>query len=386
MIVDPEAKLDEELIVRPTSETIIWNTYKDWIQSYRDLPILVNQWANVVRWEMRTRLFLRTAEFLWQEGHTAHASEQEAREETVQMWNVYNDFFENILAISGVKGAKSESERFAGAEDTYTIECMMKDGKALQSCTSHYLGQNFGKAFDVQFLNKNNEQEYAYATSRGLSTRAMGGLIMSHSDDKGLVLPPAVAPLHVVIVPFFKTEEDLETLSSYISPALEKLQNSTLTFATKTKAFSRTISTRIDTDDSKSPGWKFNEYELQGVPVRLTIGKKEMEQGLVELFRRDTGSKELVALNQVADKVIETLYDIQHNLLIQNKAMRKQKTVFVDTYEEFQQALEDGKFVFAHWDGTPETEALIKQECKAVTRCIPLQGEEYDDAEHIFEI
>ena len=385
IVVDPEAKLDEELIVRPTSETIIWNTYRDWIQSYRDLPILVNQWANVVRWEMRTRLFLRTAEFLWQEGHTAHASEQEAIEETIKMWKIYNEFFEKALAISGVIGEKSESERFAGAEHTYTVECMMQDGKALQSCTSHYLGQNFGKAFDVQFLNKNNEKEYAYATSRGLSTRSMGGLIMSHSDDKGLVLPPAVAPLHVVIVPFFKTQEDLTAIQEYIRPVQDKLSNEKFTIPMEVKPLIRDITIKFDDDDAKTPGWKFNEYELQGVPVRLTIGKKEMEQGLVEIFRRDTGKKELIPLEQVAEKVMNTLYDIQNNLLIQNKNMRSEKTVFVENYEEFQQALDDGKFVFAHRDGTPETEALIKEECKAVTRCIPLQGETYDHADQIFQ-
>ena len=371
MIVDPDAKLDEELIIRPTSETIIWNTYRDRVQSYRDLPILVNQRANVVRREMRTRLFLRTAEFLRQEGHTAHASETEAIEETQKMWHVYNDFFENVLALSGVMGEKSESERFAWAENTYCIEAMMQDGKALQIATSHYLGQNFGKAFDVQFLNKNNEKEYAYATSRGVSTRALGWLIMSHSDDKGLVLPPGVAPIHVVFVPFFKTEEDLTAISDYISSIKAQLDEQEMKINLKTKLFKREIITKFDTDEAKSPGWKFNEYELQGVPIRLTIGKKEMEQWLIELYRRDTGVKELIKIEDCAEKVIETLYDIQQNLLTRNKNMREENTVEANTYEEFQQALDDGKFVMAHRDGTVETEALIKEECKAVTRCIP---------------
>jgi prolyl-tRNA synthetase len=371
MIVDPDAKLDEELIVRPTSETIIWNTYRDRVQSYRDLPILVNQRANVVRWEMRTRLFLRTAEFLRQEWHTAHASEAEAIEETKKMWNVYNDFFENVLALSWVMGEKSESERFAGAENTYCIEAMMQDGKALQIATSHYLGQNFWKAFDVQFLNKNNEKEYAYATSRWVSTRAMGWLIMSHSDDKWLVLPPAVAPIHVVIVPFFKTEEDLNSISTYIADLQNIINNKEFTINLKTKIFKREIITKFDIDDAKSPGWKFNEYELQWVPIRLTIGKKEMEQWLIEIYRRDTGTKELIKIENCADKVMDTLYDIQDTLFTNNKKMRESNTVYVNTYEEFQQALDDGKFIMAHRDGTAETESLIKEECKAVTRCIP---------------
>lgn len=385
IVVDPEAKLEEELIVRPTSETIIWNTYRDWVQSYRDLPILVNQWANVVRWEMRTRLFLRTAEFLWQEGHTAHASAQEAIEETQKMWKVYGEFFEKVMAISGIMGEKSESERFAGAENTYTVEAMMQDGKALQICTSHYLGQNFGKAFDVQFLNTNNEKEYAYATSWGLSTRSIGGLIMSHSDDKGLVLPPALAPIHIVIVPFFKTKEDLDTIKHYIEPLQHTLRDQQFTIDLSTRPFHREVIVEFDTDENKTPGWKFNEYELQGVPVRLTIGKKEMEQGMVELYRRDTGTKALIKHEEVVQIVMETLYDIQHQLLLRNAEQRIANTVFVENYDEFQQALDEGKFVFAHWDGTAETEALIKEECKAVTRCIPLSHEEYDNADLIFE-
>ncbi len=374
MIVDPEAKLEEELIVRPTSETIIWNTYKDRVQSYRDLPILINQRANVVRWEMRTRPFLRTAEFLRQEWHTAHASAEEAIEETKKMRNVYNDFFENALALSGVMGEKSESEKFAWAEDTYTIEHMMQDGKALQNCTSHYLGQNFGKAFDVQFLNKNNEKDYAYATSRGLSTRSIGGIIMSHSDDKWLILPPAIAPVHIVIIPFFKTEEDLNAITSYIANLQDQLNNQELKIYLRTKTFKREIIIKFDTDSEKSPGWKFNEYELQGVPVRLTVWKKEMEQWLIELYRRDTGTKELVKMAECTDKIMETLYDIQVNLLKRNKKMREDNTVSVNTYEEFKKALDDGKFVMAHRDGTAKTEALIKEECKAVTRCIPLDS------------
>lgn len=375
--VDPEAKLEEELIVRPTSETIIWNTYRDWIKSYRDLPVLVNQWANVVRWEMRTRLFLRTAEFLRQEGHTAHASAEEANEEARLMHDVYTDFLQHILAISWVRWEKSESERFAGAEHTYTIEAMMQDGKALQSCTSHDLGQNFWKAFDVQFTNKNNELETAYATSWGLSTRAVGGLIMSHSDDKGLVLPPAVAPLHVVIVPFFKTEADLEVIETYLNATLEWLEWTTLTFPTAILGeWTTPLTWKMDTDDEKSPGWKFNEYELQGVPVRISVWKREMEQGMVELYRRDTGEKRMVPVGQVAHEAEQLLYTIQKDLLAKNKHFRESNTVSVDTYEDFKQALDDGKFVMAHRDWTAETEAKIKTECQCVTRCIPFDSVE----------
>ena len=375
MVVDPEAKLDEELIVRPTSETIIWNTYKDRIQSYRDLPILVNQRANVVRWEMRTRLFLRTAEFLRQEGHTAHATADEAMYEAKQMRDVYNDFFVNVLAMSWVMWEKSENERFAGAENTYTIECMMQDGKALQSCTSHYLGQNFGKAFDVQFLTKENTKEYAYATSRGISTRALGGMIMSHSDDKGLVLPPAIAPIHVVIVPFFKTDEDLALLQKYITPIQTQLSDKNFTIELKSKKFTRDVNVKFDTDSEKSPGWKFNEYELQWVPVRLTIGKKEMEQWMIELYRRDTGEKQLIKIDECAEKVMATLYDIQNNLFAKNNTFREDNTVIADNREEFIKALDEEKFVLAHRDGTVETEKLIKEETKATIRCIPWGGE-----------
>lgn len=375
--VDPDAKLEEELIVRPTSETIIWNTYRDWIKSYRDLPLLINQRANVVRWEMRTRLFLRTAEFLRQEWHTAHASAEEANEEARLMHDVYTDFLEHILAISWVRWEKSESERFAGAEHTYTIEAMMQDGKALQSCTSHDLGQNFWKAFDVQFTNKNNELETAYATSRWLSTRAVWGLIMSHSDDTWLVLPPAVAPLHVVIVPFFKTEEDLEAIEAYLHATMEWLEWTTLTFPTAILGEWKTpLTWKIDTDDEKSSGWKFNEYELQGVPVRISVWKREMEQGMVELYRRDTWEKRMVPVSQVAQEAEQLLYTIQKDLLTKNKQFRESNTVSVDSYEEFKQALDAGKFVMAHRDWTAETEAKIKTECQCVTRCIPFNSVE----------
>jgi prolyl-tRNA synthetase len=375
IVVDPEAKLEEELIVRPTSETIIWNTYRDRIKSYRDLPLLINQRANVVRREMRTRLFLRTAEFLRQEGHTAHASAKDAHDEAVRMHDVYDDFFTNILAISGVKWEKSESERFAGAEHTYTIEAMMQDGKALQSCTSHDLGQNFWKAFEVQFTNKNNELETAYATSRGLSTRAIGGLIMSHSDDNGLVLPPAVAPLHVIIVPFFKSPEELHTIEEYLKTTMEWLKGMNLLFSTSFLGEWRVpLTWEIDTDEERSAWWKFNEYELQGVPVRISVGKREIEQGVVELYRRDIWEKSLVSLASVVWTVEQTLYSIQKDLLTKNKQFREANTVKVENYEAFKQALDADKFVLAHRDGTAETEAKIKEACKAVTRCIPFDS------------
>jgi prolyl-tRNA synthetase len=377
IVVDPEAKLEEELIVRPTSETIIRNTYRDWIKSYRDLPLLINQRANVVRREMRTRLFLRTAEFLRQEGHTAHASAEEANEEARRMHELYNDFFTNICAMSGVMGEKSESERFAGAEHTYTIEAMMQDGKALQSCTSHDLGQNFWKAFDVQFTNKDNELETAYATSRWCTTRAIGGVIMSHSDDKGLVLPPALAPLHVVIVPFFKTEEELQEVLQFIEPLVTKLRSIQVAFRTATLGDRRVpFVLKIDTDETKSPWRKFNEYELQWVPVRISVGKREMEQWVIEVCRRDTGEKKMIALQDWFKRIMQLLQDIQRDLLVKNKLFRESNTLQVNSYDALKEALDNGKFVLAHRDGSAETEAKIKEECKAVTRCIPFDSPE----------
>jgi prolyl-tRNA synthetase len=380
MEVDPDAKLEEELIVRPTSETIIWNTYKDWIQSYRDLPILVNQWANVVRWEMRTRLFLRTAEFLWQEWHTAHASREEALEETKKMWNVYQDFFNNFLAISGVPGEKSENERFAGAENTFTIECMMQDGKALQACTSHFLGQNFGKAFDVTFVNKDNTREHARATSRWASTRMMWGLIMSHSDDKGLVLPPAIAPYHVVIVPIWKNDEDKKIVETYINEKIiAPLKKSALKVAsTYLWDIDLPVQVKIDRDDQKSPWWKYNEYELKWVPVRIAVWPRDVTNNTVELFRRDTWVKQSMSGDSLADSISIILHDMQKDLYSKTQTMREKNTVIVDSYNEFKKALEDGKFVLAHWDWTPETEELIKQETKATIRCIPADAPHED--------
>ncbi len=371
--VDPDAKLEEELIVRPTSETIIWNTYKDWIQSYRDLPILINQRANVVRREMRTRLFLRSAEFLWQEWHTAHATADEAIEETKKMRDVYQDFFNNFLAISGVPGEKSENERFAGAENTYTIECMMQDGKALQACTSHFLWQNFGKAFDVTFVNKENKPEHAWATSRWASTRMMGWLIMSHSDDKWLVLPPALAPIHVIVVPIWKTPEDKQIIESYIENKITTpLKKSSLSISSKYLGdIQELVRISIDRDDQKSPGRKYAEYELKWVPVRIAVWPRDVANNTVELFRRDTGVKQSLAWDNITDTVVSILHDMQKNLFEKTKTMRETNTVKVETYDEFKKALEDGKFVLAHWDGTPETEELIKQETKATIRCIP---------------
>ncbi len=376
--VDPEAKLEEELIIRPTSETIIWNTYKDRIQSYRDLPLLINQRANVVRWEMRTRLFLRTAEFLWQEGHTAHASAEEAIVEAKKMRNVYKDFFENFLALSGVPGEKSENERFAGAEVTYTIECFMQDGKALQNCTSHYLGQNFAKAFDVTFMNKENQSEYVYATSRGVSTRMMGGLIMSHSDDKGLVLPPAIAPIHVVIVPIRKTEDEKASVQTFIDkkimPQIQAAQ-----FVVHSEYLGDVqipLNVKIDRDDQKSPGWKYNQYELQGVPLRIAVGPRDVANGSVELVRRDTGVKHSMTIIELQKHIDIMLPSIQQALLEKNKALREQNTVVLDTYDEFKKALDEGKFVMAHRDGTVATEELIKEETKGTIRCIPVDGKE----------
>lgn len=362
VMVDPEARLEEELIVRPTSETIIWDTYKRWIQSYRDLPILCNQWANVVRWEMRTRLFLRTAEFLWQEGHTAHATREEAVAETEQMLRVYADFAEKFMAIPVIKGVKSPNERFAGAIDTYCIEALMQDGKALQAGTSHFLGQNFAKAFDVKFLNKDNKQEYVWATSWGVSTRLIGALIMTHSDDNGLVLPPQLAPIHVVIIPIYKNDEQLQTIIDKVNPLVEKLK-------------AKGISVKFDTDDSKRSGWKFNEYEMKGVPVRIAIGPRDLENNQAEVARRDTLTKETVSFENIDNYIEQLLQDIQQN--IYNKALkfREENTRKADTWEEFVDILDNqGGFVAAHWDGTPETEDLIKEKTKATIRCIPFDN------------
>lgn len=358
VVVDPSARLEEELIVRPTSETIIWSTYKKWINSYRDLPILCNQWANVMRWEMRTRLFLRTAEFLWQEGHTAHATREEAEEEAIRMLHVYGNFAEKFMAVPVVKGVKSETERFAGALDTYTIEAMMQDGKALQSGTSHFLGQNFAKAFDVQFVDKNNKLDYVWATSWGVSTRLMGALIMTHSDDNGLVLPPKLAPIQVVIVPIYKTDEQLEQINTKAEAMVAKL-----------KAMG--ISVKYDNADNKRPGFKFADYELKGVPVRLVMGARDLENNTIEVMRRDTLQKETRSCDDIETYVQTLLDEIQEN--IYNKALkhRTENTRSVDTYEEFKEEIEKGGFILAHWDGTPETEAKIKEETKATIRCVP---------------
>jgi prolyl-tRNA synthetase len=362
LIVDPDAKLEEELVVRPTSETIIWNTYKNWIQSYRDLPILVNQWANVVRWEMRTRLFLRTAEFLWQEGHTAHATREEAEIEARKMLEVYATFAEQYMAVPVIKGVKSANERFAGALDTYTIEAMMQDGKALQSGTSHFLGQNFAKAFDVTFINKENKMDYVWATSWGVSTRLMGALIMTHSDDNGLVLPPTLAPYQVVIVPIYKNQEQLNAIDEKVDGIVKALK-------------AKGISVRYDNTDNKKPGWKFAEYELKGVPVRLAMGGRDLENNTIEVARRDTLTKETHSCEGLADYIDDLLKDIQANIF--NKALkhRAANTRNVDTYEAFKVEIEKGGFLMCHWDGTPETEELIKNETKATIRCIPLEGD-----------
>ncbi|SKB58626.1 prolyl-tRNA synthetase [Soonwooa buanensis] len=363
LIVDPNAKLEEELIVRPTSEAIIWSTYKNWIQSYRDLPILINQWANVVRWEMRTRLFLRTAEFLWQEGHTAHATRQEAIEESEQMLDVYADFAENFMAIPVVRGIKTPSERFAGADETYCIEALMQDGKALQAGTSHFLGQNFAKAFDVKFTNKEGKIEYAWATSWGTSTRLMGALIMTHSDDHGLVLPPSLAPIQVVIVPIFKGEEQLEQISKVALDIQAKLK-------------AKGISVKFDNDTQNKPGWKFAEYELKGVPVRMAIGPKDLENGTVEIARRDNLTKEVQPIDNVDTYIEELLKTIQQDVFNKAKTYRDTHVTKVDTYEEFKKVLEEkGGFISAHWDGTDEEEEQIKNETKATIRCIPLDNE-----------
>ena len=359
--VDPEAKLQEELIVRPTSETIIWNSYRNWIQSYRDLPILINQWANVVRWEMRTRLFLRTAEFLWQEGHTAHATKEEAIAETEQMLRVYADFAENFMAMPVIMGRKTASERFAGADDTLCIEAMMQDGKALQAGTSHFLGQNFAKAFDVKFADKQGKLDFVWATSWGVSTRLMGALVMTHSDDEGLVLPPKLAPIQVVAIPIYKTEEELKL----IEEQFKSLGNSLKALGIRFK---------FDGDDNKRPGWKFNEYELKGVPIRLAMGPRDLENGQVEIARRDTKEKSSVPVEGVVEHIAALLNDIQSNLLERSKRHREANTFRVDTYEEFKQRIDEGGFFLAHWDGTAETEELIKNETKATIRCIPFDG------------
>ena len=362
VVVDPAAKLEEELIVRPTSETIIWNTYKNWIQSYRDLPILCNQWANVMRWEMRTRLFLRTAEFLWQEGHTAHATREEAEVEAKKMQQVYADFAENYMAMPVVRGVKSASERFAGALDTYTIEAMMQDGKALQAGTSHFLGQNFGKAFDVTFIDKEGKSDYAWATSWGVSTRLVGALIMSHSDDNGLVLPPHLAPIQVVIIPIYRSMEQLAQISEKVAGIVAKLK-------------SMGISVKFDNADNRKPGWKFAEYELKGVPVRLAMGGRDLENNTIEVMRRDTLEKETVCCDGIEEYVKNLLEEIQKNIFKKALDRRESRTICVDSYDEFKEKIEQGYFIMAHWDGTAETEEKIKSETKATIRCIPLEGD-----------
>ena len=359
IVVDPEAKLEEELIVRPTSETIIWDTYRKWIQSYRDLPLLINQWANVVRWEMRTRLFLRTAEFLWQEGHTAHTTKKEAVEETEKMIGVYAEFAENFMAMPVIQGLKSESERFAGAEETYCIEALMQDGKSLQAGTSHFLGQNFAKAFDVKFANKEGKREFVWATSWGVSTRLMGALIMTHSDDNGLVLPPKLAPFQVVIVPIYRSDEDFEKVNEVAIKVKKLLQE-------------KRITVKYDSRNTHKPGWKFAEYELKGVPLRLALGSRDIENGTIEIARRDTQEKETYQITDIEIKVENLLQQIQDNLYKKALTFRKQKTFKADSKEEFVQLIKDGGFIYAHWDGTAETEELIKQETKATIRCIPI--------------
>jgi prolyl-tRNA synthetase len=363
VIVDPDAKLEEELIVRPTSETVIWSSYKNWIQSYRDLPLLINQWANVVRWEMRTRLFLRTAEFLWQEGHTAHATKQEAIEETEQMLEVYADFAENFMAMPVVKGIKTANERFAGADETYCIEALMQDGKALQAGTSHFLGQNFAKAFDVKFLSKENQLDYVWGTSWGVSTRLVGALIMAHSDDQGLVLPPKLAPIQVVIVPIYKGEDQLKAIQEKVNPLVKSLRKVG-------------VSVKFDVSENQSPGFKFAEYELKGVPIRLAIGNRDMENGTIELARRDTREKTSMPFEGIEQVVIDTLADIQEKIYAKALAFRTENTHIVNTWDEFNAKLDAGGFVSAHWDGSSETEEKIKELTKATIRCIPLDAKD----------
>ena len=362
VVVDPKARLEEELIIRPTSETIIWSTYKNWISSYRDLPILCNQWCNVMRWEMRTRLFLRTAEFLWQEGHTAHATKEEAENYAATMLDVYADFAEKVMAIPVVKGVKSPNERFAGALNTYSIEAMMQDGKALQAGTSHFLGQNFAKSFDVQFLTNENKYEYVWATSWGVSTRLMGALIMSHSDDNGLVLPPNLAPIQVVIVPIFKKQEQLDALMEKLNPMADELKK-------------LGIRVQIDASDKATPGFKFAEYELKGVPLRLAMGGRDLENGTIELARRDTMSKETVQFDGIVETIQNLLQEVQENIYQKALKFRLENTREVDTWEEFKEEIKKPGFLLCHWDGTPETEEKIKAETKATIRCIPLEGD-----------
>ena len=362
VVVDPAAKLEEELIIRPTSETIIWNTYKNWIHSYRDLPILCNQWANEFRWEMRTRMFLRTAEFLWQEGHTAHATKEEALVEAKKMLGVYADFAEKYMAVPVIKGVKTAHERFAGALETFTIEAMMQDGKALQSGTSHFLGQNFAKAFDVKFINKENKLDYVWATSWGVSTRLMGALIMTHSDDNGLVLPPHLAPIQVVIVPIYRKQEQLAMVSEKVAGIVEGLK-------------AKGISVKYDDADNKRPGFKFADYELKGVPVRLVIGPKDLEENTAEIMRRDTLGKETVSLDGIVDYVANLLEDIQNNIYTKARNFRDSHIFEANSYDEFKELIEKGGFVLAHWDGTTETEERVKEETKATIRCIPLDGD-----------
>ncbi len=370
VVVDPDARLEEELIVRPTSETIIWDTYRNWIKSYRDLPILVNQWANVVRWEMRTRLFLRTAEFLWQEGHTAHATREEAMAEARKMLDVYAEFAEKYMALPVIRGIKSANERFAGAEETFCIEAMMQDGKALQAGTSHFLAQNFAKAFDVKFLNKENKLEYVWATSWGVSTRLMGALIMSHSDDNGLVLPPKIAPIEVVIVPIYKTDEQKATVLEYCANIKKRLE-------------ARRMRVKFDDRDTQKPGFKFAEWELKGVPVRIAAGPRDVENNSVEIARRDTLEKNTATVDNIEDYITSLLDEIQDNIFQKALNFRESRTVKVDTWEEFKEQIENSMFVYAHWDGTPETEQRIKEETKATIRCIPLD-DDFEDGKCIY--
>ena len=370
VVVDPSAKLEEELIIRPTSETIIWNTYKGWIKSWRDLPIMCNQWCNVMRWEMRTRPFLRTSEFLWQEGHTAHATKEEAEAEAQKMLKVYADFAEKWMAVPVIQGVKSETERFAGALNTYTIEAMMQDGKALQSGTSHFLGQNFAKSFDVTFLNKENKPEYVWATSWGVSTRLMGALIMVHSDDNGLVLPPNLAPIQVVMIPIYKNDEQLNAIREKLQPVIRELQ-------------ATGVSVKLDDSDNKRPGFKFADYELKGVPVRLAMGARDLENNTIELMRRDTLEKENVSFDNIAQHVTELLADIQNNLFEKARRYRDAHIYECDNYDEFRTKVKDGGFFLCHWDGTAETEAKIKEETQATIRCIPFGYEQTEGVDMV---